>query len=60
MTEELDFHLLKFTRAKREIPRCNFVPETLSYLGDSQRQSESGAVNYILEIDEDTLGGFRS
>ena len=60
MTEELDLHLLKFTRAKREIPGCDFVSETFSYLSDSQRQSESGAVNYILEIDEDALGGFRS
>ena len=60
MAEELDLHLLELARAEREIARRDLVAETLADLGDAERNSHPGAVDDVLEIDEDPLGRLRA
>ena len=60
MAEELDLHLLEFARAEGEIPRRDFVAETLADLGDAERDPHARAVEDVLEVDENALRGFRT
>ena len=57
VAEELDFHLLELARAEREVPRRDLVAEALAHLGDAERHLHAGAVEHVLEVDEDALGG---
>ena len=58
MAEELDLHLLELARAEGEIPRRDLVAEALADLGDAERNPHAGAVEHVLEVDEDALGRF--
>ena len=58
MAEELDLHLLEFTRAEGEIPRRDFVAKTLADLRDAEGNFYPRAVQDVFEIDENPLGGF--
>src|SRR6185503_8684787 len=60
MAEELNLHLLKLARAKREIPRRDFVAKTLPHLGNSKRHPHAAAVEDVFEVDEDALSRFRA
>ena len=55
MAEELDFHLLELARAEREIPRRDLVAKALAHLRDTERHADPGAVEHVLEVDENTL-----
>jgi hypothetical protein len=59
MAEELDLHLLEFARAEGEVPRRDLVAKALADLGDAERDPHARAVENVLEVDEDALGGFR-
>ena len=58
MAEELDLHLLELATAEREVPRRDFVAKALADLGDAERNLHAGAVEHVLEVDEDALGRF--
>ena len=60
MAEEFDFHLLKLARAECEIPRSDLVAKTLADLCDPEGDFHPGAVDHVLEVDEDPLGGLRA
>src|SRR5215213_8945447 len=55
-TEVFHLHLLEFARAKDEIAGCHFVSKCLSDLCDPERQLSAGCVEYVGEIDKNTLG----
>ena len=57
VAEELDFHLLEFPRAEREVARRDLVAETLAHLADAERNLHAGAVQNVLEVDEHPLRG---
>ena len=58
MAEELDLHLLELARAEGVVARVDLVAKRLADLGDAERQLEPRAVEDVLEVDEDALGGF--
>ena len=58
MAEELDLHLLEFAGTEGEVPRRDLVAEALADLGDAERNADAGAVDDVLEVDEDALGRF--
>src|ERR1043165_8154929 len=58
MAEELDLHLLELARAEREVARRNLVAEALADLGDAEGNTHTATVHDVLEVGEDTLGGF--
>src|SRR5262249_989322 len=58
-TEKFDLHLLELTGAERKIARRDLISERLSYLGDSERQFLPRSLKDIVEVDKDSLGGFR-
>src|SRR5215204_220721 len=58
--EKLDFHLLKLTAAKSEISRRDLVTERLADLRDTEGQLHAHGLKNIIEVDENTLSGFRS
>ena len=60
MTEELNLHLLEFTRAEREVAGSNLVAEAFSHLTDAEWQLHSTAVDDVLEVDEDSLSRLRA
>ena len=60
MAEELDFHLLELAGAEGEIPRRDLIAEALADLGDAEGNAHAGAVQHVLEVDEDALGRFRA
>src|SRR5688572_19335980 len=58
--EKLDFHLLEFAAAKSEIPWGDLVAEGLADLRDTEGKLHAHGLENVIEIDENTLGGFRS
>src|SRR3954454_4911817 len=60
MAEELNLHLLEFTGAEGEVPRRAFVAKAFPHLCNSKRHTHAAAVEYVLEVDEDALGGIRT
>ena len=58
--EIFDLHLFEFPRSENEISGRDFVSEGLAHLGNSKGDLLSGAVQDVLEVDEDSLCGFRS
>ena len=58
-TKVFQFHLLEFARAKGEIARVNFVAKGLSDLGDTKRQFFAGNFKHVLELNKNSLRGFR-
>src|SRR5688572_7736578 len=57
--EKLDFHLLEFAAAKSKISRRNLVAEGLADLRDTERQLHAHGLENVIEVNENTLGGFR-
>jgi hypothetical protein len=57
MAEELDLHLLELARAEGEVARVDLVAESLTDLGDAERDLHARRVHHVLEVDEDALGG---
>src|SRR3989344_3553158 len=53
-----DFHLFKFTCAKNEVTRRNFISKDFANLADTERQLGMVRVYDIFEVNENTLGGF--
>src|SRR3989338_1295846 len=53
--EILYFHLLKFPRAKKKIPRRYFVPESFANLSQTKRQFRMERIHHILEIHKHSL-----
>src|ERR1041384_6266318 len=60
MAEELDLHLLELARSECEIPRRNFVAETLAHLGDAEWDADTRAIEHVFEVHEDALGRLRT
>src|ERR1051326_364937 len=58
MAEELDLHLLELARAEREVAWRDLIAKALAGLRDAERDPDAGAVQHVLEVDEDALGGF--
>ena len=58
--EVFDLHLLELTGAEDEVARVDFVAESLTDLGDAERQLHATRVDDVLEVDEDALGGLRA
>ena len=58
VAEELDFHLLELARTEGEIPRRDLVAEALADLAHAKGDAHAGAVQHVLEVDEDALGRF--
>src|SRR6266568_757700 len=58
--EIFHLHLLKLTRAENEITGRNFVAKRFADLRDTKRQLAPTGVQYVQEIDEDALRGFRT
>ena len=56
--EVLDLHLLELARPKGEVARRNLVAKGLPDLRDAEGQFLAHRVEDILEVQEDTLGGF--
>ena len=57
--EELHLHLLELTGTEDEVPGRDLVAERLTCLHDAERRLLPRAGEYILEIDENTLGSLR-
>ena len=57
MAEELDLHLLELPRAESEVSRRDLVAEALADLGDAKGNPHAAAIEHVLEVDEDALGG---
>src|ERR1041384_7481959 len=57
--KKFDLHLLEFTSPKREVARRDLVPERLSDLRDPERKLEPHRLQHVIEIDENSLRGFR-
>mmetsp|Transcript_9097 Transcript_9097/g.19667 ORF Transcript_9097/g.19667 Transcript_9097/m.19667 type:complete len:208 (-) Transcript_9097:943-1566(-) len=55
-----DFHLFEFSRSENKVSGSDFVSEGLSHLGNPKGDLLAGGVENVLEIDKDTLSGFRS
>src|SRR5215475_5918057 len=58
-TEKLDLHLLELTGAERKIARRDLISKRLTDLGDSERQFLPRSLKDIVEVDKDSLSGFR-
>ena len=58
MAEELDLHLLELARAEGEISRRDLVTKALADLANAEGQPHAGAVEHVLEVDENALGRF--
>src|SRR3989338_4294584 len=54
-----NLHLLKFACAENKISGSNFVPESFTDLGDSERNSHPGSIQNASEIHKHCLGSFR-
>src|SRR5262245_51156290 len=59
-TEKFDLHLLELPGAERKIARRDLISKRLTDLGDSEGQFLPRSLKDIVEIDKDSLGGFRS
>ena len=57
MAKKLDLHLLEFPRAEGKIPRRDLVAKTLAHLRDAKGNFHPRAVQDVLEVDENSLGG---
>src|SRR5207244_10944176 len=55
--EELQLHLLELARPENEVPRRDLVPEALADLRDPERQLAPRRLEYVLEVNERTVGG---
>ena len=60
LTEELQLHLFELTRTEGKVSGCDFIPERLADLSDSERNFLSGRTLHVLEIDKNALRGFRT
>ena len=60
LAEEFHFHLLELTGSEDEVARCDLIAEGLADLTDAERKLFSVCALNILEINEHTLGCFRS
>ena len=60
MAEELDLHLLEFTRAEGEVAGRDFIAERFADLSDPKWDLHAPRVDDVLEVREDPLSGFRS
>ena len=58
--EELHFHLLELAHAEDELAGYDFVTESLTNLGDTERNLHATGFLYIQVIYEDTLCRFRA
>ena len=58
--EEFKFHLFKFAGTEDEVTRSDFVTEALTDLTDTERNARADVVDNVLEVNEDTLGRFRT
>src|SRR5215510_12238725 len=58
-TEKLDLHLLELTGAERKIAGRDLISERFTDLGDSERQFLPRSLKDIVEVDKDSVGGFR-
>src|SRR3989344_5625463 len=56
----LQFHLFKFTLAKQEISRGNFVSESFAYLPNAKWNFGVHRIQYIFEINVYALGNFHA
>ena len=59
LDEEFHFHLLELAGAEDKVSRSDFVAETFSHLADAEWRLHSGSVQHVVEVDENTLSGFR-
>ena len=57
--EELQLHLLEFTRPKNEVPRCHLVAECLTNLCDTKGHLLARGLVDIFELCENRLSRFR-
>ena len=60
LAEKLQLHLLELTRTEGKVSGCDFIPERLADLSDSERNFLSGRTLHVLEIDKNALRGFRT
>ena len=58
--KELHFHLLELAHTEDELAGYNFVTESLTNLGDTERNLHATGFLYIKVIYEDTLCRFRA
>ena len=58
--EELHFHLLELAHTEDELTSYDFVTESLTNLGDTERNLHTTGFLYIQVIYEDTLCRFRA
>ena len=58
--EEFQFHLFEFAGTEDEVTRSDFVTERLTDLAHTERNARADVIDNVLEVDEDTLGGFRT
>jgi hypothetical protein len=54
------FHLIEFSHSKHEVPRSDFISESLSRLSDAKWYPDSHGIQDVFEIDENPLRGFWS
>src|SRR5699024_6697037 len=57
--KELHLHLFKFPLSKNELPRHDFISESLSYLCNSKRNFHPRSILDMSKVDKDTLCSFR-
>ena len=58
LAEKFQFGLLKFARSENERLGCYFVAEAFADLGNAEGYFDSGGVENVSEVGEDTLCGF--
>ncbi|GBD40363.1 hypothetical protein HRbin38_00218 [bacterium HR38] len=58
--EVLDLHLLELPHPEDEVPGSDLVAEGLADLGDAEGKLPARAVQDVLEVHEDALGGLRA
>ena len=60
LNKELQFHLLKLAGAENEVPGRDLIAERLADLGNPKRRLLTRRSHDIVEVDKDSLRGFRS
>src|SRR5215211_9133826 len=53
--EELHLHLFELAGAEDEVARCDLIPERLADLGYPERHLYPAGLEYVLEVNEDSL-----